>query len=1181
VFSRFFIHRPIFASVLSIVIVLAGSVALFTLPIAQYPEIAPPTVEVSASYPGANAQVVADTVAAPIEQQVNGVEGMMYMSSQCTNDGNYTLTVTFKPGSDLNISQVLVQNRESLAEPILPDLVKRRGISVKKKSPNVLMIVNLFSTDASRTNLELSNYATIQIRDELSRLPGVGDITYLGQRDYSMRLWLDPQKMAAYNLNAQDVINAVQAQNIQVAAGQIGQPPTPTGQVSQYIITTLGRLENTDQFANIILKSTNASLVYLKDVANIELGAQSYDQTCTLDSKASVALSVYQLPGSNALDVARRVKERMKELRDHFPPGIDYAIVYDTTPFINESIIEVFETLFDAIVLVAVVVLVFLQNWRSALIPLIAVPVAVIGTFAVMAAMGFSLNNLTLFGLVLAIGIVVDDAIVVVEAVEHHIEHGMAPREASLRAMEQVSGPVIAIGLVLAAVFVPCAFISGITGQFFRQFALTIAVSTVISAFNSLTLSPALSAILLRRRVKGVFEALPWFAFVPMGAWCGHKLGLHWAGPALAALNLKASPEVLSAIRVGGPILFGGLAGLVAGLLFGRPINFLLGWAFQLFNRAFDFSIGAYTRLVSGFLRISVAMVVVYGGLLALTWFGFTHTPTGFIPQQDKGYLLVNVQLPDAASVTRTAEVVQKIEAIALSTPGIKHTVAIAGQSILLNANASNFGALYLMLDDFEQRRDPALSGNVIAAKLQDRLQTEVPKAIVNIFGAPPVEGLGTAGGFKIIVQDTGDNGLASLQEAADKVIVTGDKDPHLQDLFTSFRADTPWVELVIDRAQAKDRGVSIDDVRTTLESTIGPYYINDFNRFGRTWQVNVQARDTFRESVDDVKQLKVRNAQNEMVPLAAFSSVRYVSGPVMVMRYNMYPSASVHADPGVDTSSGQAIAALEQVANDELPTTMRTEWTELALLQLQTGNTAMWVFLLAVALVFLVLAAQYESWALPLAVILVVPMCLLCSIMGVVLAKMDVNIFTQVGFLVLVGLACKNAILIVEFAKAQRESGVPRREATLAACQLRLRPIIMTSFAFILGVVPLMLSEGAGAEMRRTLGTAVFSGMLGVTLFGIFLTPVFYYVIQWFADRRALALAGSDEDYPQESIPQNGQVWSAERDGHVAAQPAADIVQQMEAELKALRAAHDPDERRRVLDRLDQATSKLKQRWH
>jgi multidrug efflux pump len=1116
VFSRFFINRPIFASVLSIVIVLGGGIAYFTLPVAQYPEIAPPTVEVSAYYPGANAQVVADTVAAPIEQQVNGVENMMYMSSQCTNDGKYTLTVTFRPGTDLNISQVLVQNRESLAEPILPDLVKRRGISVKKKSSNVLMIINLVSRDGSRDSLNLSNYATILIRDELSRLPGVGDITYLGQRDYSMRIWLDPQKLATYNLNAQDIVLAVQAQNIQVAPGQIGQPPTPSGQVSQYIITTLGRLENAAQFERIVVKNNAQSLVYLKDVANIELGAQSYDQTCTLDGKPSVALSVYQLPGSNALDVAKSVKDRMKELKRGFPPGIDYDIVYDTTPFIDESISEVRETLFDAVVLVAIVVLLFLQNWRSSLIPLVAVPVAVVGTFAVMAVMGFSLNNLTLFGLVLAIGIVVDDAIVVVEAVEHHIEHGLAPKEATIKAMEQVSGPVIAIGLVLTAVFIPCTFISGIIGQFFRQFALTIAVSTVISAFNSLTLSPALSALLLKRRVKGHFEALPWFAFVPMGAWLGHKIiGRHLAAHLVNSLHLQTTEAILEALRFWGPIVGGGLLGLLAGLILGRPLNYLLGWTFHQFNRAFDFSTTLYTRLVSGLLRVSLLMLLVYVGLLGLTWWSFTQTPTGFIPQQDKGYLLVNVQLPDAASVTRTQEVMQRIEKIALETEGVKHTVAMSGQSILLNANASNFGAMYLMLDAFDNRTREDLSGDAIAARLQERLEHDIPEALVNIFGAAPVEGLGTAGGFKIIVQDTGDNGFARLQRTADRVVATGEADPRLQGVFTSFRADTPWLELRIDRTQAKDRGVSIDDIRTTLETTIGPYYINDFNLFGRTWQVNVQAWYTFRQTVDDIKQLKVRNGRNEEVPLADFASVRYVSGPVMVMRYNMYPSAAIHADASPGTSSGQAIEQLQRAAEEQLPQSMRTEWTELALLQLQTGDTAMWVFLLAVVLVFLVLAAQYESWSLPLAVILVVPMCLLCAITGVIMAKMDVNIFTQIGFLVLVGLACKNAILIVEFAKAQREEGMERRAATLAACQLRLRPIIMTSFAFILGVVPLMLSEGAGAEMRRTLGTAVFAGMLGVTLFGIFLTPVFYYVIQWFGDRRLKSLpVEAEEDW-------------------------------------------------------------------
>jgi hydrophobe/amphiphile efflux-1 (HAE1) family protein len=742
-------------------------------------------------------------------------------------------------------------------------------------------------------------------------------------------------------------------------------------------------------------------------------------------------------------------------------------------------------------------------------------------------------------------------------------------------------------------VFVPCAFITGIVGQFFRQFALTIAVSTVISAINSLTLSPALSAILLRPRAKGHFEPLPWFIFPPVGAWVGHKVGLHYAATVLAGLQLNLPPAMLDVLRVGGPIVAGTLVGTLVGFIFGRPVNYLLGRSFGLFNVAFDFSTNAYTRSVGGLLRVSLLVLLVYGGLLGLTWWSFTHTPTGFIPQQDKGYLLVNVQLPDAASVTRTKDVVEKVEAIARKTEGVRHTVAISGQSILLGANASNFGALYLMLNEFDERTKPELSADAIAASLQERLQKEVPAAVVNIFGAPPVEGLGTAGGFKIIVQDTGDNSSAVLQQTADRIVAAGDADPRLQGLFTSFRADTPWLELVVDRTQAKDRGVSIDDLRTTLESTIGPFYINDFNRFGRTWQVNVQANETFRQSVEDLDQLKVRNSRGEMVPLADFASVRWVSGPVVAMRYNMYASAPVHADAGPGTSSGQAIAALEDVAAEQLPQTMRTEWTELALLQLQTGNTAMWVFLLAVVLVFLVLAAQYESWALPLAVILVVPMCLLCSIAGVVAARMDINIFTQIGFLVLVGLACKNAILIVEFAKAQRAIGHPRREATLEACQLRLRPIIMTSFAFILGVVPLMLSEGAGAEMRRTLGTAVFSGMLGVTLFGIFLTPVFYYVIQWFADRNMMAgalAAGPtvphhvghalhEPAYAANGQAANGAPSTGAPTIHsVATEPSRVRFEEVEAALLALRQAHSEPERLTALDTLEKATRRLKE---
>ena len=1106
-FSRFFIHRPIFASVLSILITLAGGIAVFTLPIAQYPEITPPTVEVSACYPGANAQVVCDTVAAPIEQQVNGVENMLYMSSQCTNDGTYTLSITFRLGVDLNMAQVLVQNRVALAEPILPDLVKRKGVVVKKKSPTVLMIVNLISPERTRDNLYLSNYATIQIRDELARLPGVGDISYLGQRDYSMRLWLDPTKMSARNLTATDVVNAIQQQNAQVAAGQIGQPPVPAGQVFQLTMTTLGRLVDVEQFDDMILKSDpGGRIVRIEDVARTELGALGYDQTCTMDGQPSVALSIYQLPGSNALATAKLVQGKMEELKRRFPDDVDYAIVYDTTPFITESIREVFKTLRDAVLLVAFVVLLFLRNWRSAVIPLVAVPVAIVGTFAVMAAVGFSLNNLTLFGLVLAIGIVVDDAIVVVEAVEHYIETGMAPREATIKAMSQVSGPVIAVGLVLTAVFVPCAFISGITGQFFRQFALTIAVSTVISAFNSLTLSPALSAILLRRREEedASHEVLPRLAYPFLGALAGWMAGATWVGTRLVDVFPKAKDTVAADVVAA-------VLGLLVGWLLADVINRILDWAFRLFHHVFDRFTDGYTGAVGRMLRVSAIVLLVYGGLLVLTWWGFTSAPAGFIPMQDKGYLLVNVQLPDAASLERTAKTMLRIEAIAKEMKdAVKHTVAIAGQSLLLNANAPNFGSIYVMLEDFHERTDPDLTADAIAAKLVARLQEEIPEATINIFGAPPVEGLGTAGGFKIMIEDRGDLGLEKLQEMGEKIVEAGGRKPGLEGLFSSFRANTPWLYLDINRTQARTMGIAIGEIFNTLQIYLGSLYVNDFNRFGRTWQVNVQAEADYRKQVEGIKQFKVRNEQGSMVPLGTLTNVRTTSGPMMLVRYNMYSAAAVNGNPALGTSSGEAIAKMEEAVQGVLPRTMRAEWTELARFQLETGNTAMLAFLLAVILVFLVLAAQYESWSLPLAVILVVPMCLLCSVAGVVMARMDINIFTQVGFIVLVGLACKNAILIVEYAKNQLEGNATPYDAVLAACRLRLRPIMMTSFAFIIGVVPLVVSQGAGAEMRRTLGTAVFSGMLGVTLFGIFLTPVFCYVIQRFTQWRASRLRDS-----------------------------------------------------------------------
>lgn len=1101
-FSRFFIDRPIFASVLSIIVTLAGGIAVFALPVTQYPDITPPTVEVSAFYPGANARVVSETVAAPIEQYVNGVEGMIYMSSQCTNDGSYSLTVTFRPETDLNIAQVLVQNRVALAQPVLPDLVMRRGVSVKKKSPSVLMIVNLFSPNETRDNLYLSNYATIQLRDELSRLSGVGDITFLGQRDYSMRVWIDPDRLAGLGLSSSDVVHAIEQQNVQVAAGQIGQPPAPKDQVFQFTMTTLGRLSDAAQFGDMILRSdADGRIIRLRDVAEIELGALNYDQICTLNGKPSVALSVYQLPGSNALETAENVRAKMNELRARFPQDLDYAIVYDTTPFIKESVNEVFNSLRDAVILVAVVVLVFLQGWRAAVIPLVAVPVAIVGTFAAMLAFGFSLNSLTLFGLVLAIGIVVDDSIVVVEAIEHHIEHGMSPRDAAIQAMDEVSGPVIAVALVLSAVFVPCVFITGIVGRFFQQFALTIAISTVISAFNSLTLSPALAVLLLKPRTDGHHEPLPRLAFPLAGALIGYLFASEWIKPLLDAGYPAAAayaPWIAAA------------SGLIVALLTARLLNWLLALTFTWFNRFFNLATEGYVAGVAGLLRVNLLVLAGFGGLLYVTWFLFETTPTGFIPAQDKGYLLVNVQLPDSASLRRTSDVMHRAEKSIQELPGVKHTVGIAGQSLLLGANAPNFGSFYLMLDDFHHRAHHGDTGDKIAAHVKKVLDEAIPDAEIYVLGAPPIEGLGTAGGFKLVIEDRGDNGLTALQDASRTIVDEASKQPELASLFTSFRADTPWLHLDIDRAAAKSRGVNIAELFNTLQVNFGSLYVNDFNRFGRTWQVNVQADAEYRQYSDDLKHLKVRNDQGYMVPLAAIATPRETSGPAMIVRYNLYPSAFVNLNAAPGASSGQAIDEMQAVANRNLLESMRAEWTELAYLQLQAGNTAMYAFVLSVVLVFLVLAAQYESWTLPAAVILVVPMCLLCSLAGVRGAELDVNIFTQIGFVVLVGLACKNAILIVEFARTRHDAGVGRREATLEACRLRLRPIIMTSFAFIFGVVPLMIGQGAGAEMRRTLGTAVFWGMLGVTVFGIFLTPVFYDAIQSITDWRARRESGS-----------------------------------------------------------------------
>lgn len=1070
--SKFFIDRPIFAAMISVVIVIAGLVSVKTLPIAQYPEITPPSVEVRCTYTGASATVVAETVAAPIEQQVVGVEKMLYMSSQSTNDGTYVLTVTFEVGTDVDIAQVQVQNRVNLALPTLPDVVKQTGVSVKKKSPNILLVVNLYSPDSSKDILYLSNYATINVADELKQIEGVGDVSFFGQMDYSMRAWLDPDKVASRNLTASDIVNALKAQNVQVAAGSLGRPPVPRGQAFNYTLTTQGRLIQPEEFGEIIINISDVGAVTrLRDVVSdkreivdengvkrslggIELGAKSEDTGCTLDGKPAIGLPIYQLPGSNALETADRVKARMEQLKKDFPGGLEYAIVYDTTPFVRESIDEVFKALRDAIILVAIVVLVFLQSWRATLIPLIAVPVAIIGTFAVMKGIGFSLNNLSLLGLVLAIGIVVDDAIVVVEAVEHKLEHGRSPKEAAREAMDEVASPIMAISLVLMAVFVPCAFISGITGQFFKQFAVTIAVSTFFSALNSLTLSPALCALLLKPK--------------------------------------QEQTDIVT-----------------------RILNALLGWFFRLFNLGFDKGSSGYATIVGWLLRLFVIMLVVYGGLLFLTYKGFTTVPTGFIPTQDKGYLVVNVQLPDAASLERTGAVTSELSRIALGDPndkenypgipGVGHAITIPGTSVIQNANGSNFGTLFIVLEEFHNRHSREKSGITIMQKLRAEYFRRIQEASVSVFPPPPVDGLGSAGGFKVMIRDRAAQGLSPLQSATDTVANQGNQTPGLVGLFTPFRSNTPQMYVDVDRTKCMSMGVPLNDVFLTLQVYLGGYYTNDFNQFGRTWQVNLQADPDKRLTPDDVKQLKVRNLDGKMVPLGSISEVKPIGGPVMVTRYNGVTAAAINGASLPGVSSGQVIQRVDDVAENTLPQGMDYRWTEIMYLQILAGSSAIVVFALAVLLVYILLAAQYESLRLPLAVILVVPMCLLCSVVGVAIAHMDINIFVQIGFVVLVGLAAKNAILIVEFAKDKRAHGVSAYEAAVEACRLRLRPILMTSFAFILGVVPLVLAAGAGAEMRKALGVSVFSGMLGVTLFGIFLTPIFYYALEKLAGGKSV----------------------------------------------------------------------------
>ncbi len=1095
-FSRFFIDRPIFASVISIVITLVGSIALSQLPLAQYPPIAPPNVQVDCNYPGASALTVAETVAAPIEQQVNGVEDMMYMSSASTNDGSYSLTVTFKPGVDMNLAQVLVQNRVSLALPALPEVVRRTGVTTRKRSPDILLTVSINSPDGSYDQLYLSNYARLHLQEELGRIRGVSEVRVFGQRDYSMRVWLDPDKLAARELVVSDVITAVREQNMEVALGQLGQPPALSGQMWQIPLTVAGRLRTPEEFGAIVVRATaDGRMLRIRDVGRVEIAARIEETNNRFNMKPTVGLAIFQLPEANALETADLVKAKMEELSVDFPAGVIYEAGYDTTPFIRESVNEVFKSLRDAIILVAIVVLFFLQGWRPAIIPLIAVPVAIIGTFAAMAVVGFSLNTLTLFGLVLAIGIVVDDAIVVVEAVEQHIERGLAPRQAAFLAMEEVAGPVIAVGLVLTAVFVPCAFVSGIVGQFFRQFALTIAISTVLSTINSLTLSPALAALLLKPRNEDSHEAFPRPGLAIVGALLGYfQLGPWLATrsanvPALATIPGAAWPWIAAIVLA------------ICVWFVGRYINLVLKYVFAGFNWAMQRTVGGYAWMTSRMLRLPGLVLLVYGCLLVCTWKMYDVLPVGFIPSQDKGYMTASVQLPDATAAEQTLKTLAKVEAIALETEGVANINSIAGNSFQLGARASNFCSMFIILEPFDERRTDNLRATRIQAELLKKFDAAIPEATITLSPPPPVPRVGRAGGFKMMLEDRGNIGLGELQKQTDALIVVGKEQPELTGLYSVFNNDAPQLRVDVDRDACLSQGISLGEAFGTLQGYLGSRYVNDFNMSGRTWQVVVQADARFRDRVDDVAKLKIRNRDGKMVPLGSICTVKPIGGPLLITRYNMYPATAVTGNVAEGISSGEGIQRMEALAGKELPASMAYEWTEMAYLERISGNTGLMLFAFSVVFVFLVLAALYESWALPLAVILVVPMCILFSLLGIATANwngasLDINVFTQIGFVVLIGLACKNAILIVEFAKVKRDAGVDAHDAILDACRMRLRPILMTSFAFILGVLPLVVAEGAGWEMRRALGTAVFSGMLGVTLFGVFLTPVFFLVV-------------------------------------------------------------------------------------
>lgn len=1036
-FPHFFIRRPIFAVVLSVFILIAGILSFFKLPLSEYPSVTPPTVQVIASYPGATPKVIADTVASPIEQAINGVEGMLYMSSQMSTDGKMVLTISFKQGVDPDIAQIQVQNLVSRVIPRLPQEVQQIGVTTEKTSPDVLMVVHMYSPNNVYDPLYVSNYAMLNVRDEIARLPGVASAVVWGEGEYAMRAWIDPTKVASLGLTANDIVAAIREQNIQVATGSIGQQPDTTSSF-QISVNALGRLTTEEQFGNIIIKSgENGQIAYLKDVARMELGADNYSLRSLLNGQNAVGLQIVMSPGANALDVSSSVHSTMERLKSNFIDGIDYKIAYDPTVFVSASLKSVAITLLEATILVVFVVVLFLQSWRASIIPLVAVPVSLIGTFAFMYLFGFSLNTLSLFGLVISIGIVVDDAIVVVENVERHIAEGLAPREAAFKAMDEVTGPILAITSVLAAVFIPTAFLSGLQGEFYRQFSLTIVISTIISAINSLTLSPALCAILLKSHQK----------------------------------NIK--PDWLT-----------------------RIINAIFGRFFSKFNLFFSKLSDKYVKIVRRCIRGSLIIFLLYLGFVGLTALGFKVVPNGFVPAQDKYYLIGVAQLPSGASLERTEAVVKEMSRLALMEPGVESVVAFPGLSVNGPVNLPNSALMFAMLKPFDERTDPSLSANAIADKLMAKF-SQIPDGFVGIFPPPPVPGLGSMGGFKVQIEDKADLGFDALAKVQEQILIKAMQAPELVGMMASFQTNSPQIDVDIDREKAKSQGVTLTDIFDALQINLGSFYVNDFNQFGRTYRVIVQADAPFRMDPKDIVLLKVRNKNGDMIPLGALVKITRTTGPDRVIHYNGYPSVDITGNAAPGFTSGQATDALEKILLETLPEGMAYEWTDLTYQEQLAGNSALYIFPLAVLFAFLILAAQYNSWSLPFSVLLIAPMALLSAIAGVWLFNGDNNIFTQIAFIVLVGLAAKNAILIVEFAIAQEKQGADPITAVLEAAHLRLRPILMTSFAFIAGVIPLVLASGAGSEMRQAMGIAVFFGMLGVTFFGLLLTPVFYMIVR------------------------------------------------------------------------------------